>query len=80
MEIDWTALDGMILALPLAIGVFAIRVGSAQVREFHRRTGDTGVIMSIAGLSRFPDDEKSRSAAEHATEPAKELVSAEAGR
>jgi hypothetical protein len=78
MEINWTALDWLILALPLAIGVFAVKVGSAQVREFHRRTGDTGVIMSIAGLSRFSDEAKGADMASPDAEQAREPEHAEA--
>lgn len=52
----WQILDWAFLVVPLALGIMAVRLGATQVREFHRHTGDTGVIMSMAALSRFHDD------------------------
>ena len=51
----WTTMDWLFLALPLLIGVVVVKIGAAQAREFHRRTGDSGFLISLSALHRFTD-------------------------
>jgi hypothetical protein len=52
----WTTVDWLILVVPVLIGMLAVKIGSAQVREFHDRTGDSGFLISLTALHRYPHD------------------------
>lgn len=59
MSQQWSLMQIAMIALPIAIGLIAVFIGSKQAREFHRRTGDNSVLSHLAGLSWYQREPKS---------------------
>jgi hypothetical protein len=47
----WGAMDWIVAAVPLVFIVAAVRIGSLQVREFRRRSGDRGLLTNVLGMA-----------------------------
>lgn len=56
MSDEMTTIQIAIAAVPVVIALISTFIGSKQVREFHRRTGDHSVLSHVAGFSSYDDD------------------------
>lgn len=54
----WSFADWIVIAVPIGFALVALRLGVPQMREFHRHTGDSSLLVSIFAFSRFRDEEE----------------------
>jgi len=54
---SWGVADWVVVATPILFTLIALRIGVPQMREFHRHTGETGLLISMFALSRFAGEE-----------------------